>query len=87
MRPVEKRSELKENMSFDSERLIELSAELDRVKARLKRLELGQAILVVSSDDLNSLAQQSGKSHPDCLYALRETGGDTTKASAFLESM
>lgn len=74
-------------MSFDSERLIELSAELERVKIRLKRVELGQAILVVSSDELNSLAQQTGKSHQDCLYALRETGGDTKKAAALLQSM
>jgi hypothetical protein len=70
-----------------NDQLAELASEVERLKIRVARLEQGQLILVVSIADLESLATISARSQSDCLYALRETGGNMGEAVAFLQTM
>lgn len=72
---------------MSNEQLLEVTAEVERLKKRVARLERGQAILVVTSGELDSLAENSERSHADCLYALRETAGSMEEAAEFLRTM
>lgn len=72
---------------MSNEQLLELTAEVERLKQRVARLERGQAILVVTTGELDLLAENSARSHGDCLYALRETAGSLQDAAEFLRAM
>lgn len=72
---------------MSNEHLIELASEVERLKQRVARLERGQAILVVTTGELDSLALNTARSHSECLYALRETSGSMEEAAAFLRAM
>lgn len=72
-------------MPFIDEQLLILSSQVERLNVRLKRLELGQSILVIASKDLDDLSTKSGYPHSDCLHALREVNGNLNEALRFLE--
>jgi NACalpha-BTF3-like transcription factor len=65
----------------------ELVADLERAKIRISRLERAQTILVISGDDLASMAKKSGRSHSECISAIRETDGDMTAALSDLTTI
>lgn len=73
-------------MIFPDEQILHLSSQIERLNVRLKRLELGQSILVIASKDLDDLSTKSGYPHSDCLHALREVSGNLNDALSFLKT-